>query len=122
MQATGCVTSLRASGYGIVFIRSKPLIRSPPPSFLYGTYTDAWQCMHVPGCFVDLLAFGERLIVEHVGVAALFAEVSWQTHIRPTSSSAADPPRGVTARRSIADPPAVGVRGTASLPPYRVRT
>ncbi len=35
-QTTGCDTSLRASVYGIWFIASKPLIRSPPPSFLYG--------------------------------------------------------------------------------------
>ncbi len=34
MQDTGWETSLRASAYGIGFIRSKPLIRSPPPSFL----------------------------------------------------------------------------------------
>ena len=36
MQETGCDTSLRASKYGIWFIRSNPLTMSPPPSFLNG--------------------------------------------------------------------------------------
>jgi len=36
MQATGWVTSLRASAYGIWFIASKPLTRSPLPSFIIG--------------------------------------------------------------------------------------
>ena len=31
----------RASAYGIWFTRSKPLKRSPPPAFRYGTYIDA---------------------------------------------------------------------------------
>ena len=51
MQATGCATSLRASTYGIRFISSNPLVRSPPPSFRYGPQMDAWHCMQVPGCF-----------------------------------------------------------------------
>ena len=37
MQAIGCVTSLRASLKGILFIASKPLIKSPAPSFLQAT-------------------------------------------------------------------------------------
>jgi hypothetical protein len=50
MHDTGCSTSLRASWYFIWFIASKPFTMSPPPSFLNGTYTDAWQFMQVPGC------------------------------------------------------------------------
>ena len=52
-----------------------PCIRSPPPSFLYGTY-DRRVAVHArAGLLRRLLALGERLVVEHVGVAALLAEI-----------------------------------------------
>ena len=58
------------------------------------------------GLFDDLLAFGERLIVEHKGVAALFAEVFRRRHNPPTSFSSAGLLRSWTARRRSADRPA----------------
>ena len=57
------------------FIFSKPLMRSPPPSFLYGTYDRRVAVQAGAGLLADLLALGERLVVEHVGVAALLAEI-----------------------------------------------
>ena len=36
-QATGNFTCPRASAYGILFSASKPLNRSPPPAFRYGS-------------------------------------------------------------------------------------
>jgi hypothetical protein len=42
---------------------------------LYARYIDAWQFTHAPGCFTTTLALRETLVLQHVGVAALFSEI-----------------------------------------------
>ena len=73
--------------------------------------------MQVPGCLVDLLALGEHLVVEHVGVAALLAEIVGEgvagPHLLSRGSSSsrdcATTERGIDLRSASA--------ASASLPP-----
>ena len=64
-----------------------------------------------------LLTLRERLVVEHVGVPALLAEVGGErvpAHIVFSRTSSSRRDCATTDRGSACD----GVRGTASLPPY----
>ena len=117
MQATGCVTSLRASAYGIWFIFSKPLIRSPLPGLLVrhvdrGVAVDAGARL-----LGDLLALGEGLVVEHVGVAALLAEILGERVAGPHRLQARVFFRSSTARRPSAGRLWSACAASASLPP-----
>ena len=88
MQATGCFTvlaNLRIRHVRIV-ITLKPFVRSPSPSFKIGGH-ERGVAVDAHGRRVKLLALGEGLVLEHVGVAAAFAVIAAKSS-RPTWSSA----------------------------------
>ncbi len=76
MQATGCVTSFRASGvrHLVHLLEARDQVA---PSELLVRHVDGGVAVHARARLLrGLLALGERLVVEHVGMAALLAEIA----------------------------------------------
>ena len=118
MHATGCSTSLRASPIGHLVHRLEALDQIAAAELLVGHVDRPWQCMQVPGCFVDLLP---------LGVTSGRRACRRGRAPRGSPSRRHSPPtcvfrRGSSSRRDCATidrgSACVGVRGTASLPPY----